>query len=715
MGAALVVPKTEKTTLQRQKGKLAWLPAVLSAVAAVLIVGSLALYAACGASVRDALFVWLAAYLGICLPGRAVVRRFSGLPAHLFGPCAVLWGAACFAAVTLLASGIKLPQLVHAWVVFWGAASILHPLTRPEGRQRMGRTLAARLQFAATAEGAVLLLIVAVLTFGNALWACQYAHPAAVGALVPSQDFFWNLGNVQSFALGLPLGDLRVHGVPVTYHFLTELYQAGLDFAIDATIPVYDIVAFHSFAPVAAGLVTCLHGLGKQLWPDCKPRPLLLAAMPLWLCCASLWKTLAAGLSRFGNSVTVHTVSNINGQAVAYLFLALVLLLLDCLFRAEFQAKGWLWVSLTAAFYLLTFAKSPEAAILAVALVCVLAILWLQRKAPTGGALLLIVLIPVGFAVLYRLFFAAGANSSMSFSLVGTLKLYFFSSILGALQTRFAGAWPVFVPVLWAAQTVLMAPAGCAAWVCAVCGALRKKLRISGSRLLWHGCTAGGLLAFYLFDHYSSSQIYFANLAVFCMGLFLLDALPALFGEQAPKTLLRRAAALAVAAMLAAGGITLTCTGVWMGKTAAGMLTDPPAHPSKLMLTAGEEEACAWLAQTMQPTELFATNRMHTGAAMEGLSNVYTGLTGRQAYLESFKYAVSNMGERAGDVMARYEQMTELFSPDTTPQRLQQLCAECGITYILYHTQAPGSQSQLACFELVYQNADCSIYRVQLS
>ena len=189
MGAALVVPKTEKTTLQRQKGKLAWLPAVLSAVAAVLIVGSLALYAACGASVRDALFVWLAAYLGIFLPGRAVVRRFGGLPAHLFDPCAVLWGAACFAAVTLLASGIKLPQLVHAWVVFWGAASILHPLTRPEGRQRMGRTLAVRLRFAVTAEGAVLLLIAAVLTFGNALWACQYAHPAAVGRWCPVRTF----------------------------------------------------------------------------------------------------------------------------------------------------------------------------------------------------------------------------------------------------------------------------------------------------------------------------------------------------------------------------------------------------------------------------------------------------------------------------------------------------------------------------------------------
>lgn len=712
MAAAAVAPASAQTTEIRKKKTRDLLPGLLLVLAAGLVCGALALYAACGAAVRDVLVVWLAAWAGIWLPGVTLTRRLAAPRPSYRTVCAVLWGSAAFAAVTAAASALHAPKLVHAWVVFWAAAALLQPFTRPAARQRTAHTLAARLRFFGSRTGAALCCITAVLIFGNALWAVRYAHPAAVGALVPSQDFFWNLGNVQSFALGLPLADLRVDGVTVTYHYLTELLQAGLWFAVDYPLPAYDVVAFAGYAPVAAGLVACLYGLGRQLWPDCKPRPLLLAAMPLWLCCASLHKTLANGVSRFGNSVALHTVSNINGQATAYLFLAAALLLLDELFQKQLKAGPGLWAGAVAAFYLLAFAKSPEAAILAIALACVLAVLLLQRRMPVRQAALLALLIPAGFAVLYKVYFAAGASSSMSFSLTGTLDLYFFSSILSALKLRFAAFWPALVPVLWAAQTVLMAPAACIAWVCAAARALWRKLQVGPSRLLWHACTAGGLLAFYLFDHYSSSQIYFANLAVFCMGLFLLDALPAVFGAAARRTARQRLLRLGTAALLAAGGITLACLGVYLGRSAAQTLTAPVLSESKWELAPGEEEACAWLAAQMEPDELFATNRMHTGAAEEGLSNVYTGLTGRRAYMESFKYAVSNMGERAGDVMTRYDQMTELFRPDTDEARLRQLCAACGIDYILYTPQASGSESQLACFELVYQNADCSVYRV---
>ena len=59
------------------------------------------------------------------------------------------------------------------------------------------------------------------------------------------------------------------------------------------------------------------------------------------------------------------------------------------------------------------------------------------------------------------------------------------------------------------------------------------------------------------------------------------------------------------------------------------------------------------------------------------------------------------------------EQMNELFSPDTSEARLRQLCAECGVEYLLYCPEQPGSETQLACFERVYQNESCTIYRVQ--
>lgn len=679
--------------------------------AAALAAMAWGLYAACGACLSWALPVWYAAVAGILFPGLALAELLAGRKAPDRPALAVLWGSAAFAAVTLAASAWKQPRLVSLWVLVWTAVFA----ARLVRSARLLRRARQALRFAGSADGCALCLLWAALVFLNALWAVRYAHPSAVGVVVPSQDFFWNLGNIEGFALGLPLKDLRVSGVTVTYHFLTELYQAGLWFAAGG--PAYDVAAFFSYGPLAAGLVGCLYLLGRQLWPAAPGREggfslraLALAAMPLWLCCASLWKSLQNGASRFGNSAALHTLSNINGQATAYLFLALTLLLLERLFESGLKARPVQWAAVCAAFYLLTFAKSPQAAILAIALACVLAVLLVQRRVDAGGAGLLFVLIPAGFALLYWLYFAAGANSSMRFSCTGTLRLFYFSGILDALQIRFPAGWQALVPVLWAAQSFLMAPAAFSAWMAAAASAVRQKLRIPPVQLLWHACIAGGLLAFYLFDHVSSSQIYFASLAVFCMGLFLLDRLPVWLACRKPA--LRAAVRVGAAALLGAGCLTAACLFVWLGRSARQGLSGLPQSESALVLTAGEEEACTWLAEQMGEEELFATNRMHTGAAMEGLSNVYTGLTGRRAYMESFKYAVSNMGERAGDVMTRYEQMNELFSPQTGERRLRQLCGQCGVTWLVYCAQAPGSETQLACFEKVFQNEDCSIYRV---
>ena len=76
----------------------------------------------------------------------------------------------------------------------------------------------------------------------------------------------------------------------------------------------------------------------------------------------------------------------------------------------------------------------------------------------------------------------------------------------------------------------------------------------------------------------------------------------------------------------------------------AGAASAQQTQHGKEPLTAEEEEGMRWLAQYAAEGELFATNRIHTGTAAEGLSNVYSGLSGVPAYMESFKYAVSNMG-----------------------------------------------------------------------
>ena len=130
------------------------------------------------------------------------------------------------------------------------------------------------------------------------------------------------------------------------------------------------------------------------------------------------------------------------------------------------------------------------------------------------------------------------------------------------------------------------------------------------------------------------------------------------------------------------------------------------------LLTADEEAGCLWLAENMGTEELFATNRMHTGQALEGLSNVYSGLSGRQAYCESIKYALSNMGDQTGDIVERYNLMEELFREDTTPERVREICTQCGITYLLYHPASPGTDTHLQGFEAVYASPELTIYRV---
>ena len=667
---------------------------------------SLALYAKCGASPVQALLAWLVCGAGVFLPGDALrVLLCRNAPRSLEPALAVTFGGAFFALATLLASASGQHGLVP---VLCGAGCVLRlAQLRRKARlpcvERRGRALLAPLW-----AGCVLL---------NALWAVRYIHPSAAEVARPSQDFFWNLGNVHSILQGFPVADLRVAGVTVSYHYLTELLQAG--FCMLTALPAYDMAAFYGYALVAAGMLLCLYSLGSSLWGD--GRAMLLAAMPLWLGCGSLWKMLAGGASRFGNVMPLYVISNINGQATAFVWLAAFFAIFAVLEARAWQGGG-LWLALVLAFYLLTFSKSPQAAVLALALACALALrgifAWREgRRRPTAGLAAFAVLVPVGFWLVYRLCFSAGADSSMALSLTGTLEHYFFASILNALRIRFAGFWQIFVPVLWVAQSLLMAPAAFSVWAAAALRDLTRLTQVDAVRLTWHACAAGGLAAFFIFDHYSSSQLYFAVLALLCLGLVFLDRLPGLWRclsrvVRPAGCVLAQAAKLLVAVLTAAGCVSSVCLAVWLAGAAPSYLAGGGADSRYLPLTAQEEQACAWLAEHMEPDECFATNRMHTGSALEGLSNVYTGLSGRQAYCESFKYAVSNMGKNAGDVMARYEQVCRIFSPDATEEELNALCRQAGIRYLIYNAGAPGSDSQLACFERVYAGGDIAVYKV---
>lgn len=696
-------------TSQPTKKQLPRLPLICCGITICLLAVTLLLYTRCGASALPAVWVWGVAALAVYGPGSALrVRLCPDAPESLNPVLNVVFGGTAFALVTLLSSATGLHWLLWVWVAFgWGLWAMQH------------RKGAHQLK-CPNQEIWILAVIAAVYILLNALWATRYLHPSVASVARPSQDFFWNLGNTESLLSGFPMADLRVDGVTVSYHFLTELWGAGL--CMLTRIPAYDVVAFYGYAPIVVAMVVCLYSLGKALWSEnASIRPLLLTSMPLWLGCVSLWKVMANGTGRFGNVMALYVVSNINGQATAFLMLAAFFAVFAVLEQSSWNAPSGLWAAAVAGFYLLVFAKSPQAAILALALVCAFVVRAIggartKRRASTG-LVWFFFLVPLGFWLVYVLCFSAGADSSMSFSLTGTLNLYFFASILQALRIRFASLWMAFLPVLWLAQSLLAAPAAFCVWVVCAVQDLFHLGKVSAQRLTWHACIVGGLTAFFWFDHYSSSQLYFFILALFCLGLVLLDRLPELWHKLSVcrgkvTTWLARVAKAGCAVLLAVGCATNLLLCVWLVRTAPAQLAGGTPDERYYPLTAQEEAACAWLAENMEEDALFATNRMHTGTALEGLSNVYTGLSGRQAYCESFKYAVSNMGDHAGDVMTRYEQMCRIFAPDTTEEELKQLCRETGVTYLVYHALSEGSDTQLNCFEQVYQSDVISIYKV---
>lgn len=694
--------------LQPAKKHLPALPLICGGIAVSLFLAALVLYTRCGGSALSAVWVWLSAALAVYGPGSALrVLLCKDAPETSHPVLDVVFGGAAFALVTLLGSVTGLHLLLWVWVLSgWALWMVQHR----KGEHRLT---------CLNQEIWILAVIGAVYVLLNALWAIRYMHPSVAAIARPNQDFFWNLGNTQSLLAGFPMADLRVNGVTVSYHFLTELWGAGL--CMLTRMPAYDVVAFYSYAPIAAAMVLCLYSLGKTLWSEnASIRPLLLASLPLWMGCASLWKVMANGTGRFGNVMALYVISNVNGQATAVLLLAAFFAVLAVLEQSSWNAPSGLWAAAAAGFYLLVFAKSPQAAILALGLLCAFIVRAItgtpSKRRASAGLIRFFFLVPVGFWLVYVLCFSAGAQSSMSFSLTGTLNLYFFASILQALRIRFASLWVVFLPVLWLAQALLAAPAAFCVWIVAAVQDLFHLGKISAQRLTWHACIVGGAAAFFWFDHYSSSQLYFFILALFCLGLVLLDRLPGLWHTLSAcrskvKVWLARMAKVGCALLLAAGCVTNLLLCVWLVRTApaqlAGGISDERYYP----LTAQEETACAWLAENMEEDALFATNRMHTGTALEGLSNVYTGLSGRQAYCESFKYAVSNMGDNAGDVMMRYEQMCRLFAPDATEAEVKEICRETGVTYLVYHALSEGSDAQFACFEQVYQSDVISIYK----
>lgn len=665
-----------------------------------------------GASLWGALVFAAFAVCGVWLPGRVLAGLCGAARSGLLQTASLVFGGCLLALVTVLGS------VTGAFWLLW-----LLPVCGLGGFCLRRKTFDWRGTNGAQWPGGVWAALLALGVFACVL---ANAHPGSVwanGAVLPDHDFYWNLGNVQSFLQGFPPADLRFAGTQLTYHWLTELLAAG--FAM-AGVPAYDALAFYLPSAMLGALVAVLVEFSRLWFAGSGKKTVLLFALTFLGGSAGLWKALA-GRDPFWNLMLRHLVTNVNGVATGMVFLAAFAAALAALARTKETPPRWLWALALLSFAALTLAKGPVAGVAALALACAAAVYvaggLARRESPRRALAFLALALAVLalFALGYRLLFSAGAGTSVHFSARGTLEKSYFNNILALIRAHSARAYALCLPLAALAQTLLFAPF---AALLGLGGAVRdvpRLFRLPLPRLFATAMALGGFLAFFLFDHEAMSQMYFAFAGLFFLNVLAVENAGALLGWLRKKRPWLRAAGRAVLALaLAVSLATGLCTCAFLVKDG---LARPQENGWDLPLTAAEAQAMAWFADSGGE---FLTNRIHTGKALEGLSNVYSGLSGRQSYMEGFKYAASNMGVPIDTIMARLDVLERVFGADTAGAARAAVPPEVG--WLVYSKAAAragwdvmeGRDEPFFAagkagegLSIAFQNEDVVIYRVE--
>lgn len=643
---------------------------------------------------------------GLCilLPGCALLyalKRLTPLPQGFELPLALLLGSGFFAALTCLCARFGL-----AWPL-----RVVPPAVALAGffafRKDVGQT-AERLRHWRL-HWADALLLTALLVVYALCWETATAHPAAVGQTVLKQDFLWNIGNARSFWLGFPPQDIRFAGVRLHYHYLNELLAAGLSAACGAS--VYDLLGFVWPPLVLAAALAGLRGLGRLFYEeDGEARARRLAAfLPFALFGAGsidlIWRLFSS--SGFETSSLYHYITNVNACGTALLFSSVFLGLVLWAMRRQYRVNAAFFVLTACCTVVLCFAKGPVALILALAFAA--ALLWqaVQKKARLRGILLAgVVLLTAGG--IYFAIFSSGANN-MALTPDGTLLKSPLAPLLIALGRRSNFAYYLCLPFFMALHQLCVSPVVTVLYAGCLWRDVRRLRSLDGPRLLLHAGALGGMLAYYLFDHYAMSQIYFLYLSQQCSVLLGVELL---FSIRRPA-LKRAAFGLGVFCALSASAAALALCGDGV-RLLATRLDDEPCG-AQYNVTAGNEAAAQWLGAEMPREAVFATNRYYDVSPEAGNSNLYTALSGRQAYMEGFLYAVSNMGVPRQWVEERFTRNAVLFSPKSDPATVLHSAREAGISYLVFdeaYAFTGKNGPQFTALEKVYDQGGVQIYRV---
>ena len=530
------------------------------------------------------------------------------------------------------------------------------------------------------------------------------ALPANVGDTLLSADMLWNIGNANSFGLRFIPEDIRYSGVQLHYHYLTELFAGAVAWL--SGISAYNIVAFYMQPWVLVCVVYCLYKFG-YIWFEDEIKAMLFTFSMFIFGCGSLWGCFLNGRSMFYNDNAKHIITNINAQSTATIFL--------CIFGAMFVQlikKGFnvplidigLWL---AAFFMLSFAKGPVAAIVAVGGCITVIWLFVQKKSGWKGLAGAVVMAAI-FFVVYSLFFASGANTSMAINMwVTSGKTTFGALVCDLYYTVSRQKWYLIAVVVLMADVFMFAPLQMFMYLVGLPRDIKNLFRLGGKRLWANSMVVGGFAAYYLFDHYAMSQVYFAFLALFFLHIIAVDNIDLLNKKWVtlPAVILGLCAVMTTVFMY----INFIGSGARFLARNMGVIEKYPYHT---VINADDQLALEFLGENSDETALFATNRIHAdNIKKDGISNIYSAFSGRQSYMEGYAYALTNMGVPYYVVDQRKVINEKLFSADTTKEELQYLCENTGITHLVYTTQLAGDDSVMASvYEKIYDSETVKIY-----
>lgn len=669
------------------------------ACTALALGGYLAITAVCGADMAAMPRFFLAAVFWLWLPGRTLAAFLApgGKNHSLY---AFIYGSALLAGVQCVAA---------RWGAFW-LLYLLPPAVGLAGLWRRRGRLRAELRRGLLWLRSPRAALWAGLCLAYAI-CCSGAnpHPAAAGAVALDRDFLWNMGNAAALSRHFPAEDLRFDGVRLAYHYLTELLWAALSRVSGAAL--FDVYLFFAGPVFLACELLALRALARACWPGQRRGERRVLALVFGFSCASMWKVLWDGLSVFGNTLLAHLLTNVNSQATALPYIAGVFCSFGVLARAGMRGGARQWGALFVSFALLCVAKGPQAALLLCGVAAAAVLLLVLRRVRVLPMLAGAAGLGAVFLAFYRFLYSGGVNSMefSIFSMSSTVIYRVLSPWTDRLCALLPGTGYIWLVGLGLINAFCMLPLQSMLCLYGLPRALRSLPRPDPVRLLAAALAGGGMLAYHLFSHPSSSQVYFALLAMLCLSLLAAGPLGALGRSW------RRLPALLAGA---AGLVTTVCLMLSFAYRASGPLAAclgvQPAQATGRAVTAADEEAMQWLAENSDPEDVFATNRTSgTPELIDAISNVYSGLSGQQAYLDGWTYAMTNMGVDRAVLDRKIEVNETLTSGELDAEQAQALAQQESIQWLVLAKAWPGALPQ--GLEPVFENDSVVIARLGAS